>query len=527
MVKKRRNPIPRPNAIDRIVGYFAPVAASKRMKARASMEVFAKYTGASKSRRGLSGWTLSGENGPDAEILELDELRERSRDLHRNNALARGAIETKITHAIGTGLVHHAGIDADFLGLSQKQADDLESHIEREFRLFWNRKNIDAARTLTGRAMTAQVYRGEKLNGDHIVLLPRIRRDDSPYSLRLQSIESDRLSNAKWAVDTDTLCGGVEKNNYGAPVAYHICDGHPGDYRTNKNTTWTRYPAYGRSTGLPNVIHFYNQERAGQTRGFPDLAPVIEPLKQLGRYSEAEIMAAVVQGLFTVFIETEGGGTDLDFTHTTDETGGKASDDDLKLGYGSVVGLADGEKISNANPARPNSNYDPFFQANVRQIGMGLQIPFEVLIKHFTASYSAARAAIIEFWRYIICERKHIVDDFLRIVYEVWFYEAVAIGRIAAPGFLNDIAIRQAYLGADWVGSAMPQIDVKKEVEAAALRVKNDFSTRQAETANLTGGNWESDHRQRVKEKTMREADGLAMEQGNVAERIQDPEQSK
>ncbi len=44
-------------------------------------------------------------------------------------------------------------------------------------------------------------------------------------------------------------------------------------------------------------------ERPGQRRGVPVLAPVIEALKQLGRYTDAELVAAVVSGLFTVFVK--------------------------------------------------------------------------------------------------------------------------------------------------------------------------------------------------------------------------------
>lgn len=53
------------------------------------------------------------------------------------------------------------------------------------------------------------------------------------------------------------------------------------------------------------MLHIMNRERIGQRRGVPFLAPVIEALKQLGRYTDAELVAAVVSGMFTVFIEKE------------------------------------------------------------------------------------------------------------------------------------------------------------------------------------------------------------------------------
>ena len=69
--------------------------------------------------------------------------------------------------------------------------------------------------------------------------------------------------------------------------------------------------------------------------------------------------------------------------------------------------------------------------------------------------------------------------------------------------------IRYAYSWADWTGPSQGQLDPVKEVEAAVLRVENGFSTRQRETAELTGGDWELNHRQRVKEEALRREAGF------------------
>lgn len=46
--------------------------------------------------------------------------------------------------------------------------------------------------------------------------------------------------------------------------------------------------------------------------------------------------------------------------------------------------------------------------------------------------------------------REWLTKDFCRPVYEIWLTEAVARGRIVAPGFLTDPLIRQAYLASEW-----------------------------------------------------------------------------
>jgi len=354
------------------------------------------------------------------------------------------------------------------------------------------------------------VYRQTKENGDVFVLFPRVARPGSPYSLKLQIVEADRICNERNLKDTDTLVGGVEKDQHGAPKLYHILDQHPGNMLHFKNRTWKKIPAFGAKTGLRNVLHIYRVERPGQTRGVPDLAPVIEPLKQISRYSEAEIDAAVISAFFTVFIKSETGDADLAPMDPTGEIGGSTSDEDYRLGKAAIVGLAPGEDISTANPGRPNSNFAPFVMAIMRQIGMALNIPFEILVKHFQASYSAARAALLDFWKYVISERLWFSRKFNQMVYEIWMYEAVSIGRISAPGFFSDIAMRKAYCGAEWTGPAKGMIDELKEVKAAGERIDRGISTIAEETAQLTGGDWERKHPQSVKEQKKRREDGLS-----------------
>jgi lambda family phage portal protein len=204
-------------------------------------------------------------------------------------------------------------------------------------------------------------------------------------------------------------------------------------------------------------------------------------------------MAAVVSGMFTIFVKSEGEGLNLDGAMGT-ETGGSKSDADLKLGYGAIVDLKPNESIESANPGRPNANFDPFFLAIVRQIGVGLEIPHEILLKSFTASYSASRAAMVEAWKFYKGRREWLVSSFCQPVYEAWLEEAVAIGRIDAPGFFDDPAIRKAYCGVTWHGDAMPQIDPVKEVDAASRRIQAGLSTHARETAALTGADWSTEH---------------------------------
>lgn len=506
-VKQSNIPTVRQNLMDRAVGYFSPVRGAKRLQARMALEIFGSYSGASKTRRSLKEWAPDGLDADSDILSDLPNLRQRSRDLCRNNPLAGGAIKTKVTNVVGTGLRLQARIDRDALGLSDEQADSWELVAERNWRLFWDSKECDVARTLTGTDITRMVYQQAKENGDVFILLPRIKRKGVSYDLKLQIVEADRVCNKDSVMDSDTLAGGIKKDEFGAPVEYHILKNHPGSIMPSRE--WHVRKAFGESTGLRNVIHFYNPTRPGQSRGVPDLAAVIEPLKQLGRYTDAEIQSAVISAFFTVFIETENGAGGFDYSNLDGETGQQTADKDVKLGSGLIVELAKGEKVHDSNPGRPNPNFDGFVKSILQQVGVGLELPFEILIKHFTASYSASRAALLELWKYVLSERRSLADNFLKIVYEIFMYEAVAAGRIVAPGFLVDPFIRAAYLGCEFVGTSKGQLNELMEVKASQARVDGGFSTLADETAQLTGKDWDRNHKQQVKERKKRLDDGL------------------
>ena len=139
-----------------------------------------------------------------------------------------------------------------------------------------------------------------------------------------------------------------------------------------------------------------------------------------------------------------------------------------------------------------------------RQIGAALELPYELLTKSFTASYSASRGALLEAWKAFRMRRAWMEQTFCQPVYEEWFAEAVSLGRISAPGFFDDPQIRRAYTGAEWCGPSQGQLDPLKEVNAAAVRVAESFSTRSREAAELTGMRYDTIIAARAKEEQQR-----------------------
>lgn len=510
------------NITDKIVSVISPTTALRRITARQKISAINSFGGsgtgygrhgASHAKKSLLGWLTSGTSADEDIVDNIEDLRARSRDLFMGSPLATGAIKTVRTNVIGSGLMLNAQIDAKYLGLSEDEAREWEENTEREWRLWAESVDCDAERKQTFYQLQSLTLMSAIMSGDVFVTLPIIKRPGSIYDLRVGLIEADRVCNPQDRQTNANVLGGVEVGKYGEAVAYWISKFNPESHpRWNQNTRneWQRVLAFGATTGRRNVLHIMaDVERPAQRRGVPMLAPVVEALKQLARYSEAELMAAVVSGMFTVFIKSNTPNSPLQSMFDP----AQQIDEDprsYELGNGAIVALDENEEVQTANPGRPNTAFDGFVIAISRQIGAALEIPYELLVKNFTASYSASRAALLEAWKMFRMRREWIVGNFCQPIYEEWLTEAVLKGRIKAPGFFDDPAIKAAWCGADWYGDAQGQLDPLKEANAAKVRVEEGFSTREREAAELTGMKYETIHAVRRREEAMRRADGLS-----------------
>lgn len=502
--------------IDKAIAVVAPQIALKRVAARQKMQIlnsgYGNY-GASTTKKSLAGWLHAG--GSSREDIEdnVSVLRQRTRDLYMGVPIANGAVKTMRTNVVGRGLHLKPAIDAEILGISPEEKLKLEKQIEREWRLWAESPDCDMTRIDNFYELQQLAFINWLVSGDCLAVLPVKPRKNQPYDLRVQLIEADRLcSPDNFDTLDNKIVGGVEVDQSGEVVAYHIADHHPLSYAYT-DIKWQRVEAYGVLTGRRNVLHLMNRERIGQRRGVPFLAPVIESLKQLGRYTDAELVAAVVSGMFTVFIEkADASSEDAIGSMIPEEEQVDAEDEtSIELAPGAVIDLNEGEKAHDMNPGRPNANFGGFVEAICQQIGASLEIPYELLMKRFNASYSASKGALEEAWKMFNMYRDWLATDFCQPVYEEWLTEAVAKKRIKAPGFFTDPAIKKAYCAAKWNGPARGMLDPVKEVTAAEKRVQNGFSTRSDETMQMTGSDFYSNIEQlKHEEKELKEVKKIA-----------------
>jgi lambda family phage portal protein len=516
------------NFIDRAVCFVNPEVALKRELARAKLDAVGQIrnsgyseSGASHQKKSLKGWIASSKSPHEDIDANLNTLRQRSRSLAMSAPLAVSGLKTNRTNVVGAGLKLKSRIDYKLLGITPEQAQETEKLIEREFSIWADSKFSDSLRVNNFYENQQLALLSWLMNGDVFGVIKYDERHKwMPYTLRIHLIEADRISTPKGHnnlsflnTNVSTIGKNKDNDNYifngvevnkdtGAIQAYWIASQYPNSNVKGIKTEWKRIVAFGDKTGNPNILQLMESERCEQYRGVPYLAPVLETLKQITRYTEAELTAAVVQAFFTAFIKYEGDKSTNPFTDVIadEKQVDKEEENSYELGAGTINVLGPGEDVVFADPKRPASGFEMFFNTMARQIGAALEIPADLLTKAFNSSYSASRAALLEAWKAFKMRRTWFANDFCQPIYELWLSEAVALGRIKAPGFFNDPLIKKAWCNADWIGPAQGMLDPTKEVDAATKRVEQGYSTRERETTELTGGNWDDNIAQIQKE---------------------------
>ena len=380
--------------------------------------------GASTQKKATKGFrAMSGSPQEDIDAHN-GTLRQRARMLYMAAPIATSAIKTNRTNVIGIGLRLKSRIDRDVLGMDQEAADAWQANAEREFALWATRKETcDATGVNNFYAMQQLALSSWLVSGDVFAVVKQYDPTPlAPYSLRIHLVEADRVATPTdtgiitptlvttgKAKNGNTIYDGVEVDDNGRIVAYHIRSTYPFEYSA-ATTKWTRVQAYGDRTGLPNILQIMESERPDQYRGISYLSQVIEPLLQLRRYTESELMAALVQSFFTAWIETNTDQSRIPFNEVGqgdiagvpgDNPGeGQVSQhpNEYEMAPGTVTHLAPGETIKFGSPNIPTAGFETFVKTICKLIGAGLEIPFDVLIKEFNSSYSASRGALLEAW---------------------------------------------------------------------------------------------------------------------------------
>jgi lambda family phage portal protein len=438
-------------------------------------------------------------------LPDLAILRERSRELLRNDPHAASIVGSLVDNVTGTGIKPQSVIDAVALGISPEEATKIQKACERA----WHRwaPHADISRRMNFYDIQRAVMRSIVVNGESVVMPVRVDRTGAPYALALEVIEPDRLE-APGQMDQPNgrfnRRSGVELGKYGQPVGYWIRVSHPGDgtYERHSDSRHRRISAVD-GEGNKQILHLMNNTRPGQTRGEPMLAPALSTFRDLGSWNEAVLVRERISACHSMFISKDDPYTTA--VNRADDTVNTQRLQEIEPGM--ISYLAPGESVSFGNPGGGNSaNYDQFVMRHLRSIGAALGLPYELVSKDFSqTNYSSARAALLEARRVFNRWQKYLIEHLCTQAYAMVIEEAWLRGEIPFSEFEKH---REVITQSRWVPPTFGWVDPRKEVEAATIAIQTGLSSLAIEAA-AQGRDWEQVLEQQAREQQLRQELGL------------------
>jgi len=486
--------------LDRAIGFFSPKREYSRRLYRAANK-FSRYRGAEKNRL-RTDWNPLGGSA-DADILsDLPTLRDRSRDLNRNDGTAAGITATMTNNDVGTGIRPQSRINYEILGISEEKAELVKRQAEYSFSKWV--PYSDAGCRMSFYQQQALIDRQILENGEAIVLPMRLADSWRPYSLAVEIIEADRLDTPRDKFAEKDIRSGVRIGKHGEPVSYFIRKTHPGDStlstnRSNASSNYLEIQARNEF-GAPNVIHLYLAQRPGQTRGVPFFAPVLTLFKDMADYLEAEVVTARICACYSLFVKK----MDPYSAATNAAASTNASSQRVnELEPGMIEYLNPGEEIQSFSPEHPGGSFEPFVERMLRMIGASLGLPYELVSKDFSkTNYSSARAALLEARRYFRIRQKWLADSLCQPIWDLVLEEAYLKNELSVSNFYSR---KFDWTRAHWITPGWEWVDPLKEAKAAETALKINMTSLADEQA-AQGRDWEETMEQRSREEKKRDA---------------------
>jgi capsid protein len=428
-------------------------------------------------------------------------LRRRSLQLFTENPYALGIIKRILRNEIFTGMIPEPTPVSSVIWPDKTEDEreeltvDFAGKMGDAFSLYANDYTVfDYRQQMTFGEYQHQVRLETILCGD-VIVIARINQTTG-----LPCWDMINGNYIKTPIDRspragNTILHGVERDPQGRHAAYWV-----EEYKDD-NFKYTRIPVYGEKSGRQISWMVYAGEKLlNNVRGTPLLANILYMLKDLDRYRDAEVRAAVINAMLPLFIKRELGSNSksspLDRSRAkkaaqpTVPTAESVPRDRIPLDPGLVMdNLSPGEEPKSFDTSRPNVNFGNFENTVIDAISWYMEIPPSAVKLHYTSSYSAAKQENNELDIYLKYRVFKNSKDFCQLIYQEFIIQSVLLGDLDIPGFQSVIfnqklwKMRDAWLKVEWAGISRPSVDIQREAGAliAVLgtgNITNDYISR-------------------------------------------------
>jgi lambda family phage portal protein len=429
------------------------------------------YEGALVSRL-TADWVTSSTSA-DAEIDgSLVRLRNRSRQLLRDNPYVQAARRTIVTNVIGRGIRMQSRVPmVRGGGRLDKPTND---RIEAWWRHYCRKEHIHAAGKLSFARILRQAMAAVLESGEVFIRLVPEAFGNSGTPLGLEILEAD-LCDETHTVGPDAngleWRMGVQVSRWGRPTAYRFRLRHPGDVSGAVGYQVVDEPA-------EQIIHLFLPDRPGQTRGVPMFASSIKRMHHVAGFEEAEVVGKRARSSLMGFIQSPEG-----------ELVGDGVEDGERLTNfepGVFKHLAPGESITVPQLGNADTEYESFLRPMLRSLAAGSGVPYPTVSADYSQSnYSSSRLErleVLELWRSL---QDWIIEDVCQVVFERAMAAAVGAGTLQLPGY--DLA-PERYEAVKWFPRGWEFVDPQKEADANEKLVRGGFKLQAQVVAESSGG---------------------------------------
>jgi len=435
------------------------------------LSVAARSYAAAQLTRLTNDW-VSAPVSPDQDIrLALRIVRERARDLVKNNDYAKKFVNLCRSNIVGP---KGFSLQMDVHGPRTRKypRGKLDENANLMIEDAWNEWTENQNCSVNGRFSFwgIQDMLAKYLARDGEGAIQMIRGSKSPFGFSLGMIETEAIDeqHSQKLGNGNVVKMGVELDEWKRPVNYYL-----------KN----RIPEMELYGGLPysfppkvisanDMILGFDQEYENQTRGMSWLTQSMYRLRMLTGYEEAAIINARVSAAKMGFfeqIDPAGSPTSQFVGQGKDAKGNLIMDAEA----GTMQQLPAGLKFAPWSPEYPTAQHAMFMKTTLRGISTGLNVSYESLTGDLEGvNYSSIRdGKIIErdMWRIY---QRFFTDTYLKPIFREWLKMAILKGILPL-----DITKFEYYCRAIWLGRRWEYVDPFKDVEAEILQVQAGFKT--------------------------------------------------
>lgn len=403
--KRGSMPSVRWGLMERALQVVSPARALQRYQSKVvAAQMRRKYEAADKGR-GTDGWR-AGSTAADSEIAAAGAiLRDRMRDLVRNNPLAAQAVQVLVNNMVGPGIRPRAA----------SKDKDLNKRVDALFEK-WS-KQCDAHGHTDFFGLQQLAVREMIEGGDVFALRRRGRKKGlgvAPLEIELK--EADHLDDGRvnWEQSGARISRGIEYDAQGKRRAYWMFPEHPGDNVPGqwRAITSVRVPA-------ENVCHLFERQRV-QSRGVPWGVAAMRALQDLGDWQDAELTRKKIEAsaVGVVFGDLDAG------QQSMGPVVRDAHGEMIEHFEPGMILYADGGKDIKFNSPAATPGIREWNLVQMHIIASGFRVPYALMSGDFSQfNFSSSRAALNEFRRMVDAVQWLMIVPMLCEVWWRWFIE--------------------------------------------------------------------------------------------------------